>query len=230
MFISSYITLIGAAKDKSGKNIRHDQIRDSGPWKASGPWHTFSFLQKTNQMLLLLAFCIAVNAIVTGSKTGQVTGANPFVTVSLASATNTTLTVVSKTSKMKGQYKCNGTNDDVTIQMAINALNATGGTLILSDGTFSISNQLFLCSNLLFKGQGMGKTTIKTVKNAKTFKKAGTIHGFYLKNLVLQDFTGNGNRVGNPGNAYNRGTPPYGKFGTPYFKINRKRLLLRSVR
>jgi hypothetical protein len=45
------------------------------------------------------------------------------------------------------------------------------------------------------------------------YPKAGTIRGYGFKNIVNQDFSVDGNRFNNPGNAYISGTAPYGKFG-----------------
>jgi hypothetical protein len=78
---------------------------------------------------------------------------------------------------MKGQFKCSGANDQIQIQAAINLLARTGGTVILSDGTFMLSNQTMLVSHLILKGQGMEKTILKTVNNCPNFTKPGTIRG-----------------------------------------------------
>ena len=172
----------------------------------------------------LLVFAVARAIAVFGTNPGVLTGsAIPAVgtTSKLAivqsirtTTSSTIVTVVSVDSNMSGNYKCNGTSDEYWIQQALNTLGANGGgTLILSDGTFFINNQIVLVSNLLFQGQGMSATTIYTVNNASVFKRAGTIRGINLVNVVLQDFTGSGNRLNNPGNAYTRYTPAYGKFG-----------------
>jgi Pectate lyase superfamily protein len=71
------------------------------------------------------------------------------------------LTVVSATSAMQGDLKCTGSGDQVKIQEAIDNMNKTGGTVILSDGTFHIDNQIYLCNDLTLKGQGMNVTIIR---------------------------------------------------------------------
>ena len=156
--------------------------------------------------VLLLATVVLYSSAqhVLGSITGAVIGSN---------AAGPTLTVVSSTSSIQGDFKCTGTNDNLIIQQALFQLNATGGTLILSDGTFHISDQLFLVSNLVLKGQGIDITIIRSTDNAGPFARAGTIRGLALTNLVVQDFTGDGNRLNNLGDAYARGTISYGKFG-----------------
>jgi hypothetical protein len=125
----------------------------------------------------------------------------------------TTVTVVSSTSKMHGNLRCTGKDDNLEIQAALDFLEPTGGTIIFSEGTFTISTKLLLISNLVLKGQGMNLTVIKSADDCGPFKNAGTLSGKNLSNIHLMDFSGDGNRRNNPGNAYLVGTPAYGKFG-----------------
>jgi polygalacturonase len=46
------------------------------------------------------------------------------------------------------QYKCNGTHDADFIQAAILVLGASGGTLRLSEGVFTLRKQINLTSNI----------------------------------------------------------------------------------
>ncbi len=144
--------------------------------------------------MLHLAFSLLLASLSAALTTRSLSGSGP------------TLTVVANGSKMTGDFQCTGSDDQVVIQQALDQLKASGGTLILSDGTFYLSNQIVLVSNLVFKGQGMQATTIVTAPNAGPFRRAGTIHGLKVSNLVMQDFTGDGNRANNPGNAYTRET------------------------
>ena len=54
----------------------------------------------------------------------------------------------------RADYVCDGTDDDVQIQAAINALPAGGGKVVLLDGTFNITTQTNLVSNMVIEGQG----------------------------------------------------------------------------
>jgi hypothetical protein len=92
-----------------------------------------------------------------------------------------TLIVVASNSQIKGQFKCSGVDDQIQIQTAINSLKETGGTVILSDGTFIMSNQIVLVSNITLKGQGMKKTFLKTVDLCPKFSKAGAIRGILVR-------------------------------------------------
>lgn len=123
----------------------------------------------------------------------------------------------------QGALVCDGTNDDIQIQAAINYFDGEPGTVELSDGLFNITQQIFIDSNLFLKGQGMDSTTIFTASGANAFEYgidfivsnllAGTIRGISISNVTLEDFTGDGNKLNNDGNAYTRGTGAYGKFG-----------------
>lgn len=65
-----------------------------------------------------------------------------------------TVIVQSSTSAVVGDYVCNGTNDQVQIQQAINFVNASGGGIVqLSDGTFNINGQIDLAQNLVLLGK-----------------------------------------------------------------------------
>ena len=59
-------------------------------------------------------------------------------------------------------YVCTGTNDDLTINAALAALPAWGGTVVLSDGRFTISKPVSpTISNSVLRGQGTNATMIK---------------------------------------------------------------------
>jgi len=66
--------------------------------------------------------------------------------------------------KAQADYTCDGTNDHVEIQAAIDALPATGGKVLLTEGTFNIETSLTLDSYQTL--QGMGRSTILTTTTA----------------------------------------------------------------
>lgn len=74
--------------------------------------------------------------------------------------------------KQRADYTCNGVNDQVDIQAAINALPDHGGRIILSDGIFSISDTIHLYRdipewfNLFIQGQGIQTTKIILADNS----------------------------------------------------------------
>lgn len=59
-------------------------------------------------------------------------------------------------------YICDGTADDVQIQAAINALPSTGGTVVLSEGTFNITGTITLTEYQSLTGQGVQATIIQS--------------------------------------------------------------------
>src|SRR3990172_3058090 len=57
--------------------------------------------------------------------------------------------------KARADYLCDGTDDDVQIQAAVNALPAVSGKVLLTEGTFSISTPIsVLKHNVTIEGQG----------------------------------------------------------------------------
>ena len=69
--------------------------------------------------------------------------------------------------KNTADYLCAGTADDVTINAALAALPAQGGTVLLSDGQFNIANPIIpTISNSRLLGQGLNATTIKAANSA----------------------------------------------------------------
>jgi len=66
--------------------------------------------------------------------------------------------------KYEADYRCNGTNDHVQIQAAIDALPATGGEVFLLDGTYNVEVTLTLDSYQTLRGNG--HNTILTTTTA----------------------------------------------------------------
>jgi len=66
--------------------------------------------------------------------------------------------------KAQADYVCDATDDHVQIQAAIDALPATGGKVLLTEGTFNIESSITLDSYQTL--QGMGRSTILTTTTA----------------------------------------------------------------
>jgi len=73
-----------------------------------------------------------------------------------------TIVVAAKDSKNKdmADFTCDGENDNTTIQDAINTLPASGGKVLLLEGTYIVSDSITLRNYITLEGQGYG-TTIK---------------------------------------------------------------------
>lgn len=83
-------------------------------------------------------------------------------------------------SKNANDIVCDGVNDHLKIQEAINLFNGLSGTVELSDGTFNLGQQIELKSNLVFIGQGIGQTILKTAANAGPYSKGSFTHSNYF--------------------------------------------------
>lgn len=117
--------------------------------------------------------------------------------------------VVSNTSTMTGDFRCDGVNDEVEIRKAIMWVTFYGGTVTLSDGVFSIANNIELYSNVVLRGQSPDTTVIRLTNNAPKFKYSGFVRGYDIENILVTNLTIDGNRL-------NQSTDPtmnYGKYG-----------------
>ena len=66
-----------------------------------------------------------------------------------------------------GDYNCNGSNDEIEINLALSDIAATGGTVHLQAGTYVISNPIAIAgNNTTLEGDGIEQTTIKLVDEA----------------------------------------------------------------
>jgi len=110
-------------------------------------------------------------------------------------------------------YVCDGTADEVEIEAAINALPASGGRVILMEGTFNISTPIdCVKSGVTIEGQGLG-TKLFLINNANCHvlvigNGATALSKVTIKNLVID-----GNRV-NQGVGTYHGIHLYGGAST----------------
>jgi len=79
-----------------------------------------------------------------------------------ASAATVHVAASDSTAELKSQadYICDGYNDQVEIQAAINALPASGGEVVLAEGKFSLGSSVTLKSNTVLRGAGEEKTIL----------------------------------------------------------------------
>lgn len=83
-------------------------------------------------------------------------------------------------------HNCDGVNDHVEIQAAIDALPATGGEVRLLDGTYNCEATINLDSNQTLRG--CGRNTILTTSTAGlTFLSAVGVALTHLANIVISD-------------------------------------------
>lgn len=97
----------------------------------------------------------------------------------------------SDASKERADYVCDGTEDDVQIQAAIDALPSGGGLVTLSEGTFNIATSIELASYTQLKGCGWS-TQLKAVASLDSdIITLGTVD---VEMTILEDFMINGNK------------------------------------
>ena len=102
--------------------------------------------------------------------------------------------------KAKADYVCDGTDDDVQIQAAIDAL-TVGGRVLLSEGTFTLGDSITINGiNNLYLG-GMGTSTILKLADGLAVSTAlslVTVNGILIENLKIDS-----NGSNQTGSAYN---------------------------
>ncbi|MBI4033074.1 MAG: hypothetical protein HY377_00955 [Candidatus Blackburnbacteria bacterium] len=90
-------------------------------------------------------------------------------------------------------YVADGTADDVQVQAAIDALPSGGGTVVLSEGTFTFSTSVTIGNgddNVWIKGAGQDTTTISGALAADIpYIKINTSLGITITDLRISDFT-----------------------------------------
>jgi hypothetical protein len=97
----------------------------------------------------------------------------------------------SELQKSQADFLCDGTADEVDIELAIAALPSVGGTIYFSEGTFNLAgdndrNLDITKSNVRLVGMGMGITTLKAAtKDAHLISNSVTT----LNSLTIQDMT-----------------------------------------
>ena len=105
--------------------------------------------------------------------------------------------------KEMADYTCDGTDDDVQILAAISLLPASGGKVLLSEGTFNISAPIVLNqSNILLEGNGnSSKLFLSNATNVNVINLGdgtGSVTGMIVRNLYID------------GNMANQTTTCYG--------------------
>ena len=97
--------------------------------------------------------------------------------------------------KARADYICDGTDDDVQIQQAIDALPSTGGKVKLSSGTFTIGATVIMDNYQRLEGSG--KSTIVKAKNSLNADMFYTQTATFNRYIEITNFTIDGNRSNN---------------------------------
>jgi len=110
----------------------------------------------------------------------------------------------SAASKAVADYVCDGVDDQVELNAARAALQALGGgKLVLTEGTFTFSDVLKLCSNLLIEGQGQAtllKVSVPQYFNWGMITVSNSVEP-NPKNITIRDLAFDGSRPALPPNS-----------------------------
>jgi parallel beta-helix repeat protein len=99
----------------------------------------------------------------------------------------------------KADYRCDGVDDHVEIQAALNSLPSTGGQVILLDGTFNIQSTIGRnISNITIRGQGKSTVLTTTTSGLTFFSFTGT-SGSELTGITISDMVIDGANSGHIG-------------------------------
>jgi len=109
--------------------------------------------------------------------------------------------------KAQADYVCDGTDDQVEIQAAIDSLPASGGKVVLSEGTYIVNDTIYVPSNttiagygynsLIFLAAGVNKPVLEVGDGAYDAKSSSL-----TENVVITRLRVNGNVAQNPTLAF----------------------------
>lgn len=108
-----------------------------------------------------------------------------------AQATTATLVVCASNSRNTGRcdYQADGTDDQVQIQAAIDALPSGGGTVVLGEGTFHCGGAVTLKEYTSLTGQGIDRTNLSIETEISSFIITNPPVGTYYSGVGLYDMT-----------------------------------------
>lgn len=93
---------------------------------------------------------------------------------------------------------CTASSDDAaTIRAAITALPATGGRVLLSEGTFNLASTITVPANVELRGEGIGVTILQRSASYPTTN--GYLISVSTGHVTISDLTVDDNRAGNVG-------------------------------
>ncbi len=112
------------------------------------------------------------------------------------------------------------TDISIILQDALNTLNNEGGgKLIIAPGTYYISQNIYIGTNIHIDGSGMQSTTLQLIDFAPTFQSPGMIKCVQNNNIILSNITLSGNKYHQNDDQmkYSSDTTPssewYGRYG-----------------
>lgn len=88
-------------------------------------------------------------------------------------------------SKAQADYVCDGTDDNVEIQAAIDALPTGGGTVLLLEGVFRVATDIAMRSNVTLEGTGFSTILMLNPNTNKNIITATDVSNFCIQSMLL---------------------------------------------
>ena len=116
-----------------------------------------------------------------------------------AEATGATLFVAAQDSSIRGRagadFVCDGEDDQVEINEAIDEIKEKGGKVVLLEGTYVVQGIIECSSNIIIEGQG-GSTILKMKDRDSVIKEFPLFFAFVntVENFIVRDFCVEGNK------------------------------------
>ena len=92
-------------------------------------------------------------------------------------------------SKARADIRCDGTGDHLDIQAAFDALPASGGTVALTEGTFSCTGSIYPGVNAMLRGEGPESTFLEFSRNGRlnVSQERVTLYNFHVRGTDYPD-------------------------------------------
>lgn len=104
-------------------------------------------------------------------------------------------------------FLCTGTDDQIQIQAAINALPSGGGKIILREGTYNITASVNVNkNNVIIEGMGKGSTILKGFFAGDSIININNINDCCVKNLTIEGDLTTTENINNRGIKINLGS------------------------
>jgi len=192
------------------KHVYSVRIAGVAPWYSLGEWYTLQLgFADTNEYIDSIVECYSMQCERVNGTIGQTVCLFREVSENWAKTTlynaratlsgspnrrvrrSNVITVASSTFFGPYDFRCDGTDDDVQIQAAIDELAAIGGgTIQLTRGIYNISSTITLCNNLVLVGHGTSTVLTLAAVDLDYFIIAFGKTGIAIRNLSI-----NGNKA-----------------------------------
>lgn len=175
---------------------------DGDPNSGEAAFFTATGLEGLAEAEFKATFNLEIGTDVVAKSTYDSHVANPSAHNITRSATYVVASVnATELEKAQADWVCDGVDDDVEIQAAIDALVGNGGKIIFSSGDFYYSSSIILTVSgnvrICLEGMGRGKTILSAANGANCTGIISPVAGDTVYNADLRDFSMTGNSANN---------------------------------